>query len=328
MSGVSPSRMTIWSPNYDNDGYPDLFVCGGDIGTYNRPSSLFHNNADGTFTKVTNSIVAVDFTSGGFATASAWVDYDNDGFLDLFVTQNSSEFSSGNFVKNFLYQNNGDSTFTKITEGSLVNDLGRSVGCAWGDINSDGFSDLFVSHGYRGPADGTNFLYVNNGNSNAWLSLRLIGTVSNRAAIGAKVRVRTFYRGSVRWQVRELAGGSNDACFNDLRASFGLADATNADLVRIEWPSGTVQELRDVAARQFLTVTEPPLLSSPRITNGMFAFTLKGGRGFQYGIQSSSNAHDWALTGSVTVTNFSGTAVLTEPAAVTATSRHYRAVSP
>ena len=106
----------------------------------------------------------------------------------------------------------------------------------------------------------SSFLYRNNGNANAWLKLKLVGSVANRSAIGAKVRVRTVISGASRWQMREITAG--DFGMNSLIAHFGLGDATNADLVRIEWPSGAVQELHDVAPRQLLTLTEPPRLNA------------------------------------------------------------------
>ncbi|MCL4179541.1 MAG: ASPIC/UnbV domain-containing protein [Verrucomicrobia bacterium] len=102
-----------------------------------------------------------------------------------------------------------------------------------------------------------NFLYRNEESANAWLLVRLIGTVSNRSAIGAKVRVRATIRGQELGQLREISGGSGWSSQNNLRVDFGLGDATNVDLLRIEWPSGIVQEFRDLAARQILTVTEP-----------------------------------------------------------------------
>ena len=87
--------------------------------------------------------------------------------------------------------------------------------------------------------------------------MKLVGTVSNRSAIGAKVRVNAFYRGASRWQVREISGGDSESNQQSLNAEFGLADATTIDTLRVEWPSGAVQELHDVAPRQFLTITEP-----------------------------------------------------------------------
>src|SRR5438094_417655 len=77
-------------------------------------------------------------------------DYDNDGFLDLFVTR---QLGQGNV----LYHNNGDGTFARVSEGSIVNDRGNSVGCAWGDYDNDGFLDLFVTNGAFGGENQTNF---------------------------------------------------------------------------------------------------------------------------------------------------------------------------
>jgi hypothetical protein len=87
--------------------------------------------------------------------------------------------------------------------------------------------------------------------------------MSNRAAIGAKVRVKVNIGGKVMWQLREISGGGGLGSQNDLRAAFGLGDATNVDCVRIEWPSGIVQELFNLAPKQFLTVIEPSASISP-----------------------------------------------------------------
>src|SRR5439155_20637900 len=124
-------------------------------------------------------------------------DYDNVGFLDLFVPNSSRQ-------NNSLYHNNGDGTVTKVTSGSIVNDGGNSARGAWGDYDNDGFLDLFVPN-WQGSRP--NFLYRNNGNSNSWLKVRCIGIASNRDAIGAKVRVKAFFRGAERWQLREISGG-------------------------------------------------------------------------------------------------------------------------
>src|SRR5881392_2199618 len=100
------------------------------------------------------------------------------------------------------------------------------------------------------------FLYHNNGNTNKWLTIKLAGTVSNRSAIGAKVRVEATIRGKTMWQMRQIFGGDSQANEQPLDAHFGLGDATNVDLVRIEWPSGIVQTMTNVAAKHFLTVVE------------------------------------------------------------------------
>jgi hypothetical protein len=280
--------------DYDNDGWPDLFVS-----RVNEPNLLYHNDGNGNFTRVTNGIIVNDPSVGQ---GTSWGDYDNDGYIDLFVANPNA--------RNFLYRNNGDGTFRKITNGAIVTDVGGSRGCGWADYDNDGYLDLFVAtlpgtnFLYHNNGDGTfarvttsvvatqageavsgawadydndgfqdlfvtelnsttNRLYRNNGNSNAWLTVKLEGRLSNRAAIGAKVRVRATIGGRTVWQLREISGGGGLGSQNDLRAGFGLGEATNVDVVRIEWPSSVVQELRNVDVRQFLTVVEPEAHISP-----------------------------------------------------------------
>jgi hypothetical protein len=170
-----------------------------------------------------------------------------------------------------------------------------------------------------------NLLYHNNGNTNAWLKVNCIGTVSNRAAIGAKVRVRATIHGKTLWQLREVNEGGGHSSLPPV-VHFGLGDATNADLVRVEWPSGIVQEFPSVPARQTLTITEPPQLSALQ-TEGLLTIILKGGRGFSYLIQTSTNLASWTDDSSVTITNISGTARFDHPLEPTPPVKFYRAVS-
>ena len=131
--------------DYDNDGLLDLFV-----GTrLSGNNVLFHNDGNGNFTKITNSVIT---SEGGHTTSCSWIDYDRDGWLDLFVANSD--------VNCYLYHNNGNGTFTKITNGPIVNDLNPCRGSSWGDFDNDGWSDLFVVT-YQGSND---LLYHNNGN--------------------------------------------------------------------------------------------------------------------------------------------------------------------
>jgi hypothetical protein len=228
--------------DYNNDGHLDLAVSRYGI------NLLYRNAGNGAFTRITSGALVTDSEQSEIC---QWVDYDNDGFLDLFVANASGQNES-------LYHNNGDGTFTKVTTGSIVNDGGNSAGGAWGDYDNDGFLDLFVPN-WQGSRP--NFLYRNNGNSNAWLKVRCIGTASNHDAVGAKVRVQALYRGAERWQLREISGGIGFG--QTPYANFGLGDATNARTVRIEWPSRMVEELGDVEVKQFLSVTEPGASISP-----------------------------------------------------------------
>jgi len=239
--------------DYDNDGRVDLCAA-----SWGGTTFIYRNLGDGLFERA-----AIGQTIQGPYTLASWADYDNDGFLDLFLT--SDERGS-----NALYHNDGDGTFTRIITGSIVTDVPAnapgSFVCLWFDYDNDGFLDLYaLNNNSGGTAITSNFLYRNNGNGNAWLTVKLIGSVSNRDAVGAKVRVQARYAGQVRWQRRDISGG--DAYNgNELYAHFGLGDATNAMTLRIEWPSGMVQELHDVATMQILTLTEPwlPSLVQPR----------------------------------------------------------------
>jgi len=294
--------------DYDNDGNLDLFVANIKGGG----NHLYRNNGDSTFTEVTNTVLTLDRT---ISVSGVWGDYDNDGYLDLFVANGLNSIA-----KNFLFHNNGDGSFTKILTGSLVNDMGTWGPPAWADYDNDGFLDLVVGN-HRDP-QANNLLYHNNGNSNNWMKFKLVGTASNRAAIGAKVRVKATIGGKTFWQSREISC-SDRGGVNSLVAHFGLGDATNAETVRIEWPSGTVQEFPKVPAKQFLTVVEPP-----RLLVGSQAFQVRGGRYFRYPIEASTNLVDWLPLTTVTVTNSDGTARFADPNSASFSHRFYRAVSP
>lgn len=254
---ISVGQGTSWG-DYDNDGHLDLFVVNP-----NAPNFLYHNNGDGTFTKITNGAIVTDIGNGH---GCAWADYDNDGYLDLFV--------ANRLGVNFLYHNTGTGTFTRVTSGVIASDNADAVACAWADYDNDGLQDLFVTE----LGTFNNRLFHNNGNSNNWLTIQCSGRLSNRAGIGAKVRVKATIAGKTMWQMREISGGDGLGSQNDLRASFGLGDATNVEVARVEWPSGIVQEMRNVSTKHFLTFVEASASISPETqqvdAGGTAVFTL------------------------------------------------------
>ncbi|MRR30272.1 hypothetical protein EG834_08110, partial [bacterium] len=263
----------VWG-DYDNDGDADLLAG-------NNPTALWRNDGGGNFTATSSGVPSnagmyhaawadydrdgdldVALSSGsdtriyrndgtnGFSLAttldaeseSAWADYDNDGYLDLIVVggQNTPR-------KPGLFRNNGDGSFSRMVD-VFTEVADNSLACPWGDFDNDGFMDLMLTHQY-----GRHRLYRNLGNTNHWIKFKLVGTASNRDAIGAKVRVLATIGGKSVWQMQEVNGGY--LLQNDTRLNFGLGDATNVDLVRIEWPSGNVQEL-SASVNRILTVTE------------------------------------------------------------------------
>ena len=311
--------------DYDNDGDLDVFVSQGGAASLAN-DALYRNNGNGAFTKMTAAVVGPLVTDLQPGASCAWADYDNDGWLDLYVANPGLTFSGGESGrKNLLYHNNGDGSFTQITDGNLVNDVASSISGVWGDYDNDGFMDLFVANGGYAGAQADS-LYRNNGNANAWLKLKLIGTISNRSAIGAKVRVKATIKGKNFSQMREISGGDGSFSQNDIRPNFGLGDATRVETLRIEWPSGIVTEFHTVSANQILTVTEPPKLEpTVKVLNGMVELKVRGWKGFTYAIEASSDLKMWQRLG--TAQNLTGTLQAADPDAGAA-RRFYRLVVP
>ena len=181
-------------------------------------------------------------------------DFDNDMDLDLYIVATGS---AGN-RENVLYDNQGDGTFTAVSNGGGASGTSLGVGdsVVTADYDLDGFLDLFVTNG----SDPTNFtqnapyqLFQNQGNDNNWLEIDLEGIVSNRDGIGAQVFVTA---GGVT-QLREQSGGIHQIAQNHQRIHFGLADNTKVDEILIKWTNGEEQVINNVAANQLLHVIEP-----------------------------------------------------------------------
>lgn len=236
------SMSASWG-DVDNDGDFDVVVA--NAGYFQQQNNQLFINNNGNFTEVTGEPLVTD---GGCSYGTAFGDVDNDGDLDLAV---ANGYCNGAIV-NFLYLNDGAGNFTRATTETLSTPC--SFGLAFGDYDNDGFLDLAIATCKNATASPqpNNLLYRNNGNENNWLKIKLEGVVSNRAAIGAKVRVKT----AAGWQLRDISAQSGYNGQNSLIAHFGLAGANLVDSVTIEWPSGIRQHLTQVVVNQQLFVVE------------------------------------------------------------------------
>ncbi len=242
VASLRGSMSASWG-DVDNDGDFDVVVA--NAGYFQQQNNQLFINNNGNFTEVTGEPLVTD---GGCSYGTAFGDVDNDGDLDLAV---ANGYCNGSIV-NFLYLNDGAGNFTRATTEMLNTPC--SFGLAFGDYDNDGFLDLAIAtcKNATGSPQPNNLLYHNNGNDNNWLKIKLEGVISNRAAIGAKVRVKTV----AGWQLRDISAQSGYNGQNSLIAHFGLGAANSVDSIAIEWPSGIRQHLTQVAVNQQLFVVE------------------------------------------------------------------------
>ena len=239
--------------DYDNDGDLDLFV----TNFSDDNNTLYRNDGNGFFTDVTFQsglgAPSLPFVSWG----TEFFDYDNDGWKDLFVATGHvyPQVDQYNFgmtyeERNQLYHNDHDGTFTEVTDvagpGMQIKKVSR--GAIFGDYDNDGDIDVLVLN----MGDRPTLLRNEGGNRNHWIKFRTVGTRSNRDGIGARIWVTA---GGLT-QMREVYMGSSFLCGNDIRVHFGLGKAEKAELVRIRWPSGLVEEFRDLRADRLYILKE------------------------------------------------------------------------
>ncbi len=272
---------SCWTFDFDNDGWLDIFATSfnhtlEDVikGLMDRPHNqssprLFRNLAGKGFKDVTRE-AGLDkvFSPMG----SNFGDIDNDGFLDFYLATGDPDLSM--LVPNRLFKNVGGKRFAEITGTSGTGHLQKGHGVSFGDWDRDGNLDLFVQLG--GAVEGDryhNVLFQNPGQGNNWLSVKLVGKKTNRAAIGARIKLVTAGENPLIVHRHVSTGSSFGA--NPLEQHIGLGKATRIALLEIHWPtSGTTQVFRDLPVNQAVAVTEfatelsrrtlpPPLRSTP-----------------------------------------------------------------
>jgi hypothetical protein len=188
---------------------------------------------------------------------TAFLDFDNDGFPDLFVANGHvypeiDRYSVGStfYERKQLYRNQGNATFREVTNevgtGLLIEKSSRGV--AYGDYDNDGSLDILIVNLNDRPT----LLHNTGEHHNHWLTVKLVGTKSNRGGIGARV---TLQEGG-RTQVAEVQSGGSYLSNNDSRLHFGLGNEARVSNIEIRWPSGFTEKLEPVSGDQFLTITE------------------------------------------------------------------------
>ncbi|HFE64719.1 MAG TPA: hypothetical protein ENK14_09950, partial [Caldithrix sp.] len=238
--------------DYDNDGDLDLYVAND--GTPNR---LYQNNGDGTFQEVTaHAGVKLPIA----AHTPAFIDFNNDGYLDLYVSGASylpnNKLAAKADQPEKLYLNLRNGTFRDVSAISGIIQPACTPAAVWGDIDRDGDYDLFLANAFYkkvAPPWPANALYENISRRNRWIGFNLIGHQSNRSAIGAKL---FLYTDSL-LQMREVNGGYGFCSQSSKEIIFGLSGNMFISKVKIVWPSGTVQIVEDLASNQYYLVHEP-----------------------------------------------------------------------
>ena len=287
---------SVWV-DYDNDRDIDLFIAkcrGGDIQwKYNE---LWRNNGDGTFSNVADITGYYNgfYPNGGHDNSSnlgdpvqtwsaAWGDFNNDGYMDVYVGASASGDGGHKLMKN-----NGDGTFTDVTAGSGVESAPFGIENDSADFNNDGFIDIFSNGsillndgdfkfdlynnnvpepGAIGDSNNDGFLDIFNGNSlyqntpndNNWLKVITVGTTSNINGIGARIEIASPSLGI---QVRDVQSGTGFRYMSSLNTYFGLGQDSSITTLTVYWPSGVVDTFNNVNVNQSLEITEGQTLST------------------------------------------------------------------
>lgn len=266
---------SVWI-DFDNDGDIDMFMakCGGN--NARKTNQLYRNNGDGTYTEIGASSGLADIAQ---TWSAAWGDFDNDGDMDAYVGSSDAQ------EPNKIMRNNGDSTFTEVTLGSGILTAKKGHENIPGDFDNDGNLDVYsngdilfgngdltfyVNKTLTLPADGSigdinndGFLdmfngsrYTNSGNSNNWIKIATVGDTegghSNKNGIGARVEINT----TVGNQIRDVRSGEGFRYMHSLNTHFGIGSETSINYVKVIWPSGVVDIISNPSINQLLIVNE------------------------------------------------------------------------
>lgn len=251
-NGMALSGMGAAAADYNHDGRTDIFR----TNFSDERETLYRSQAEGEYEDAT-AAAGLAWNTRYVGWGCGFLDFDNDGWKDLLLV-NGHAFPEVDRLKidityrepAILYRNLGNGKFADISAvaGSGITEAHSSRGAAFGDIDNDGRIEVVVNNQNEPPS----LLKQSRAYDNHWVLLKLTGTKSNRSAIGAKVAITA---GGMT-QIDEVRSGGSYLSQNDFRLHFGLGEAARIDQIRIEWPSGVKQELRNIDPDQVVTITE------------------------------------------------------------------------
>jgi hypothetical protein len=251
--GHEVGNMGVDIGDFDRDGKLDFAI----TDYADQPKGLYLNQGELGFTDVTYSAKIAQSSLPYVSWGTGLIDLSNNGLLDLFIAS-GHVYPDVDTVPNnvkyreplLLYRNKGDRTFEEIAGPAGLNDgpMYSRRGVAFGDINNDGNIDMVAFNVGAPPS-----LFLNETkNSNHRVLFKLVGTKSNRGAVGARITVTL----ATRSQIEEVKAGSSYLSTSDPRLHFGLAGDSVMDKVEIRWPNGNIEALKNVPADAIYTVVE------------------------------------------------------------------------
>ena len=254
-----------WFFDYDNDGWPDLFVTSyyfsldESLRSYlGRPHNaetlkLYRNLGNGTFRDVTKD-VGLDkiFLPMG----ANFGDVDNDGFLDIYLGTGGPEY--GAMAPNALLRNHAGKYFADITASSGTGELHKGHGIAFADLGNNGHEDILLNSGGATPGDAHAFrVFRNPGNNNDWITVRLAGVKTNRSAIGARIKITVENESHAIRSIYRIVGSGGSFGASPLQQHIGLGKAVRIVNLEVDWPaSKTRQSFSNVPKNQIIEIKE------------------------------------------------------------------------
>ncbi|MFL6215442.1 MAG: CRTAC1 family protein [Blastocatellia bacterium] len=253
--GQAQAGMGVAIGDYNGDGFPDIFKThfADDL------PAMYRNTGRGFFEDASR---AAGFEHTRYIQwGTGLTDLNNDGWPDVFTVTGNVYPEVEKVFKEYphrsprlIYRNLGNGRFKEVTAecGPGARERQSSRGCAFGDYDNDGDVDVLIMNMNEPPSLLRNDYNGARRGANNWLTLKLIGTKSNRSAIGARVRLKA----GARQQMQEVSSQSSYYSFNDPRLHFGLGDNSRADQIEIRWPNGNTEIIKDIGANRIVTIKE------------------------------------------------------------------------